>query len=254
MNIAFPEVGPAQYYAVFEMKTDADLGHETRIVLGDRTTDVLWPLPNGHCRWSFQMPDYTDAHAEEMKNRLQAGGFGHFPTKRPKDRGPSPSWNHAPTLDEEAFAGFVEERAPWFNGRVENFNWRTIVRFERRLASSFGRDRVWLAGDAAHLIGPAGVLSMNLGMEEVNELAEAIERSLHNHGSLLNLDRYNHRWTDVWRDLEGIDTEVAAGKETDPWVAKYATRLMGSLPAYGADLGSLLDLLGLQLTKSQAPV
>ena len=62
-----------------------------------------------------------------------------------------------------AIAALLAARAPWF-GPPRDVGWSTEVRFERRLSPQFGRGRVWLAGDAAHLTGPAGMQSMNAGL------------------------------------------------------------------------------------------
>jgi 2-polyprenyl-6-methoxyphenol hydroxylase-like FAD-dependent oxidoreductase len=188
INLEFPELGPAQHYAVFEFKTDADLDHELRIVLGDGTTDVLWPLPDGRCRWSFQLTDDP----------------GRFGLKRAKERETHSEWGYLPQVSEESIAGLLEERAPWFEGSVEKFAWRTLVRFERRLVPRFGQGRVWLAGDAAHVTGPVGVQSMNMGMLEGHDLALAMERILNEAASLDYLEGYNEVWTRRWRQLQGL--------------------------------------------------
>jgi 2-polyprenyl-6-methoxyphenol hydroxylase-like FAD-dependent oxidoreductase len=41
LAIDYPEVAPCQWYAVFEFSSDADLPNEVRVVVGERTTDVL---------------------------------------------------------------------------------------------------------------------------------------------------------------------------------------------------------------------
>jgi 2-polyprenyl-6-methoxyphenol hydroxylase-like FAD-dependent oxidoreductase len=60
----FPEAGPAQHFAVFELESSADLGDEIRIMFGERTTDVLWPLPDRYCRWSFEKFRNVDLSTE----------------------------------------------------------------------------------------------------------------------------------------------------------------------------------------------
>jgi NADPH-dependent dioxygenase len=247
LNIGFPEVAPAQYYAVFEFKTDADLQNEMRLVLGDTTTDVLWPLPGGHCRWSFQLPDYHDPEAERLKDHLLTAGFGYFPTERVKDRAPSTSWGHLPVLEEEHLYALIAERAPWFTGKIEGVTWRTVMRFERRLAPSYGQGRMWLAGDAAHLTGPAGIQSMNVGFFEANDLAEAIPNILRNAGSLDQLSAYNNRWTSAWRQLHGLDGGFQPQPGCDPWVRDHAAQLVSCLPAHGPELTALAQQLKLQI-------
>ena len=249
IGLDFPEIAAAQYYAVFEFKTDAGLLDELRIVLSKRTTDVLWPLPDGHCRWGFQLPDYSDTESEQFKDRLLAAGFGHFPTKRLKDGAlGSADSGDQPDLDEATLRTLIAERAPWFKGSIENLTWSTIVRFERRMASAFGKGRVWLAGDAAHLTLPAGVQSMNVGMLEANQLADSFASIIGGSDSLSSMHAYNDRWTATWRQLHGLEAGLRATSSTDPWIAARTDRLMACLPAHGAALAPLAAQLGLEVT------
>ncbi len=231
----YPEVAPAQHYAVFEFETDAMLGDEVRLVLGGETTDVLWPLPGGACRWSFEMPDYH-AFAERNKDRLfGAGAAGEYPE-----------------LTRESLYSFITERAPWFAGRVGEIAWRNVVRFERRLASSFGAGRMWLAGDAAHLTGPAGVQSMNIGLTEASELAEIMAGAIRHGSKPAEFEAYNARWTAEWRKLLGINVQVHGTRGTDPWIVERGSRLLSALPAHGDDLSALLAQVGLELAAPAA--
>jgi 2-polyprenyl-6-methoxyphenol hydroxylase-like FAD-dependent oxidoreductase len=247
LDIGFPEVAPAQYYAVFEFKSDIDLQNEMRLVLGDSTTDVLWPLPDGHCRWSFQLPEYHDPEAERLKDHLLAAGFGYFPTERIKDRSPSTGAGHLPVLEEQQLYRLIAERAPWFTGKIENVSWRTVMRFERRLVPSYGQGRMWLAGDAAHLTGPAGIQSMNVGLFEANDLANALHSILRNAGSLDSLAAYSTRWNTEWRQLHGLDGGFKPQAGCDPWVRDHAAQLVSCLPGHGPEHVALAQQLKLQL-------
>jgi 2-polyprenyl-6-methoxyphenol hydroxylase-like FAD-dependent oxidoreductase len=249
LAVDFPEVGPAQYYAIFEFKSNEFPSAETRIVLGERTTDVLWPLPDGYWRWSFQLPDYSDTEAEQLKDRLLSAGFGHFPTKRVKDRVPATvEWGVPPALTQEHLEELIAERAPWFTGSIANLSWRTIVRFEKRLASRFGEGRIWLAGDSAHLALPVGVQSMNLGLLEANDLAGVFARIIAGEAPAVELEGYNQRWTATWRQLHGLQGGLRATSGTDPWIRDRADRLMACLPAHGAALEQLAAQLGLEVS------
>jgi 2-polyprenyl-6-methoxyphenol hydroxylase-like FAD-dependent oxidoreductase len=247
LRLDFPEVGRAQYFAVFELKTDADLANEVRVVLGPETTDILWPLPGGFCRWSFELPGYADPDAERMKDQLLRSGFGYFPTERLKDRLTASEPGNYPILDEENLRAFIAERAPWFTSKIELITWRTVVRFERRLASAFGKGRMWLAGDAAHLTGPGGVQSMNLGLLEGRELAEILTRRLRGGAMAGELDAYGERWQREWRKLHGLDSKMKATPKADPWVAAHAEQILSCLPAHGLELDSFAGQLGLTL-------
>ena len=66
-------------------------------------------------------PDYSDTEAEQLKDRLLYSGFGHFPTKRLKDRVPAAvGVGGAPQALDWGFSeGLIAERAPWFTGSIE---------------------------------------------------------------------------------------------------------------------------------------
>ena len=224
LKIDFPEVSPAQHYAVFEFRTNAELGDELRLVLNGHTTDVLWPLPDGYCRWSFEMLDYQ------------------LPAERLKDRSLSqPSTAEFPVLTEEHLREFLAARAPWFHGSIGEVAWRNVVRFERRLAPRFGAGRMWLAGDAAHLTGPVGVQSMNLGLSEADHLAGIIAGG----GKSAAFDNYNAAWTAEWSKLMGVTSGLHSDSETDPWIAARGARLLACLPGHGEGLADLAAQVGL---------
>ncbi|MCA8974284.1 MAG: FAD-dependent monooxygenase, partial [Planctomycetes bacterium] len=134
LDIDFPSVGARSEFAVFEFRTDADLGDEMRLILDEQTTNVCWPLPDGRCRWSFQRPlDHPDHDSREKDVSLVQVADRQFPE-----------------LTEDYLRALLAERAPWFEGRIQGIQWRMEVRFESRLAERFGRGRAWLVGDAGH--------------------------------------------------------------------------------------------------------
>jgi 2-polyprenyl-6-methoxyphenol hydroxylase-like FAD-dependent oxidoreductase len=243
-GIDFPEIAPAQYYAVFEFASDAGLGNETRLVFADRTADVLWPLPGGACRWSFQLPDYSDPQVEKLKDFFLTSGFGYFPSEREKDRLRS-AGDSIPEIEESKLKELIAERAPWFSGDISSVTWKTVVRFERRMASSFGKGRLWLAGDSAHLTLPAGIQSMNAGLAEGYELGSTIARVLEG-GSSAELADYNRRWTETWKQLHGLGAGLRGGASADPWIQAHAAQLLPCLPGFGEQIQTLVEPVGLQ--------
>jgi 2-polyprenyl-6-methoxyphenol hydroxylase-like FAD-dependent oxidoreductase len=242
LGFQFRETGPAAYYAVFECQTDAELGNEMRLVFGDGTTDVLWPLGNNSCRWSFQLRDYEDPEADRLKEYLSMYGF---PTKRSKDRLATAEFGQLPVLDAANFQQLLAERAPWFRGSIEELTWRTVVRFERRLASAFGKGRLWLAGDSAHLTGPAGIQSLNSGLAEGYDLANAITAVLKDGKPVSSLDDHNRRWSAVWHKLQGTGGEIAVIGAADPWIRDHASQLIGAMPAIGPQMREMAEQVGL---------
>jgi 2-polyprenyl-6-methoxyphenol hydroxylase-like FAD-dependent oxidoreductase len=244
LSFDFPEVGPAQYFAVFELSTDAIPKNEMTIVFANGSTDVLWPLPGGDCRWSFLLPEYSDPGVEGIKNALESSGFGHFPTERNKDRVLSSEGAHDGVLSDENLRRLISQRAPWFQAKINAVKWRSVVRFERRMAPGFGQGRLWLAGDAAHLIGPVGVQSMNAGLAEAHDLAAVLAGVIRD-GAPSTLDAYNQRSMEVWKQLHGSAGQLRPGPEADPWVAAHTRELLSCLPATGPRLNAMAAQLGL---------
>lgn len=229
LAIGFPEVGASQDFAVFEFSTSPAPGHEMHLVLEEGSTGVFWPLSGTHCRWSFQVPDRETTEDTREKDRLVAQlGYG-----------------ASPLLREEFLSAALKERAPWFEGSVEAIRWRALVRFERRLADSFGSGRTWLAGDAGHLTGPAGVQSMNVGLREAQDLAENLARVLKGDAPASVLDTYDEERRAEWRYLLGIEGGLTPTGATDSWVAERSDSLLPCIPASGEDLASLAGQLGL---------
>jgi 2-polyprenyl-6-methoxyphenol hydroxylase-like FAD-dependent oxidoreductase len=232
LQIEFPQAGPVTDYTVFEFETDFDPGHEMRLILGPGTADVLWPLPNRSCRWSFQLTDSSAPLAARRRDRvgLLLGAAEY------------------PVMTEDDLRQLIAERAPWFRGNIGRIQWQIAIRFEHRLAAAFGRDRVWLAGDAGHITGPAGAQSMNVGMREAEELASIITGILRDGQRPSRLPSYNRQRIAEWRHLLGLEGGLQPTPAADPWVRGCCDRLLPCIPASGEELGNLVQSLGLRLS------
>jgi 2-polyprenyl-6-methoxyphenol hydroxylase-like FAD-dependent oxidoreductase len=228
LGIDFMRAGPSQQYAVFETRTDVNLKPEMRLMLGEHTTDAVWPLPEKYCRWSFELLAPPAPPGPRVKDRLsmQLGGADFA------------------SLSEDNLHQLIAERAPWFAGHVEEITWRLVVPFERRLANRFGCGRVWLAGDAAHTTAPAGMQSMNVGLSEADQLADLMAGVLEDGQDLARLEAYNRERSAQWRQLLGLEGSLRPGRDTDPWIAEHFDRLLPCLPASGYDLQRLAQQVG----------
>jgi 2-polyprenyl-6-methoxyphenol hydroxylase-like FAD-dependent oxidoreductase len=228
-GIDFPEISPSMDYAVFEFKTDADLPQEMRLIIRDDKTHVFWPLPNGCCRWSFQVKQgEAPTHSLEKDHHLlQFGNHGY------------------PLLDREHLDGFLAENAPWFKGSIENLNWRMLIKFEHRLANAFGKDRIWLAGDSAHMTPQAGILSMNVGMREAVDLVDRLASGTTDSRRQEALASYNTQRLAEWEHLLDLDHHIGAVDQTARWILGHRSSLVGNIPASGETLTELLAQLHL---------
>lgn len=228
-GINFPQIGEPQQFAVFEFETDADFHGEMRIVMNEYGTNVLWPLDDGYCRWTFELEDFEVPPVSRSKDRfiVQLGDAAF------------------PVLAAAELEPLLKARAPWFKGSIEEIHWRICVRFERRLASAFGKGRLWLAGDSGHMTGPVGVQSMNVGFREAYDLAGRIAAILRHEKQLGDLEAYSIERITEWRQLLGLDAALSPGFDTDPWIAERAPNLLACLPASGKDLEHLARQLKL---------
>jgi 3-(3-hydroxy-phenyl)propionate hydroxylase len=77
-------------------------------------------------------------------------------------------------------------------GRIEVLQTRPY-RIHRRLASSYGQGRVFLAGDAAHLNSPSGGMGMNGGIHDAFSLCEKMIAVIQNDADPGALDRYERQ-------------------------------------------------------------
>lgn len=216
-GIEMDEHGAPELFSVFEIEAEGELPAEVRVILDRDFTSVYWPLEQGRCRWGFQIAGDSEHEASLQR-----------------------------------FEQLIAARAPWFAARTTRIYWSTLGLFERRLARSFGRGRVWLAGDAAHQAAPVGVHSMNSGLIESRELASRISRIRHAGGDPALLDDYATAAHQEWRRLLDAGTKVRALPGTDSWVQQRAARIVACVPASGDDLEPLLRQVGLTFTPQRA--
>ncbi len=229
LDIGFENAGRTRFFAVFEFKTDFELGDEMRVVLGERSTSVLWPLPNDYVRWSFELSDFTAPPASRAKDR--------FLIQR----------EEMPELSSENLREMLAARAPWFDGQIGDVEWRTVVRFEQRLATHFGSGRVWLAGDSAHMALPVAVQSMNVGLREARDLGDRLADILKHDQPAEGMADYGTDRLREWRLLLGLEGSVTPTSDASVWIRNRAPRLISSIPASGKDLEQLLEQVGLSL-------
>ena len=97
---------------------------------------------------------------------------------------------------------------------------RNIYRVHQRVAKSFRKGQVFLAGDAAHVNNPVGGLGLNCGIHDAMELADTLHRVAIGQASEELLDRYERRRRPI--NIEFVQQQTVANKkrleERDPKV------------------------------------
>src|SRR5688500_66863 len=202
--------GASQIFSVYEIEAAGDLPGEVRVILDPDLTSVYWPLEEGRCRWGFEIQDAS---------------------------------SHAPSM--ERLEQLIAARVPWWTARPTRIYWSTVALFESRLARSFGKGGVWLAGDAAHRAAPVGVHSMNSGLVEARELSARMTRVLRAGAPASLLEEFATETREAWQWLLSAGREVRALSGADPWVRQNRTRILDCVPASGDDLEPLLGQIGL---------
>lgn len=211
LGFEYRDVFPRQTFSVFECDSPINPGNEMRIFRHEGTTNVFWPMGGGRCRFSFQIDDETE---------------------------------HEPTL--ERVNALIRERAEWFPAIEREILWSGVVHFDGKLVERYGRDHIWLAGDACHLTSPVGVQSLNVGLAEGWELAGVIAEQIQGDKSPDALENYGKSRLREWDALLGRDGGLRVGVDADDWVRQHATEIVSLIPATGEDLTQLLHQVGLE--------
>jgi 2-polyprenyl-6-methoxyphenol hydroxylase-like FAD-dependent oxidoreductase len=230
LGIASEAAGEPELFTVYELETETGLPPEMRIVLHEQTVSVLWPLAEKKCRWTFQWPraDAPGDFPQKDRNRFTVA-------ESPGEKG-----------SRHQLQQLLSARAPWFQAGIQDVGWGAEIQFARRLARQLGRERAWLAGDAAHQTGPVGMQSMNMGMREGADLAAKLGRILREKGPLDLLEDYNREHRTEWEQMLGWKGGAKAGAATGAWVRERGAKALSCLPATGRELSLLLRQLGLE--------
>jgi 2-polyprenyl-6-methoxyphenol hydroxylase-like FAD-dependent oxidoreductase len=95
-------------------------------------------------------------------------------------------------VDAERHGGLLERRIRTVIGSEAEYElvWLTAYRFSQRLAARFRVGRVFLAGDAAHVMSPFGARGLNSGVADAENLAWKLASVIHGDSTAALLDTY----------------------------------------------------------------
>lgn len=159
--------------------------------------------------------------------------------------------NREPT--EAVLRELLQQRLPWLQIELGALRWAQLTHFERMLAGAFGKGRIWLAGDAAHVTGPIGMQSVNGGLYEACELARCMSRVVTGRAKQDAFVAFERQRCLEWSVLLGIDQRVRSQAHAGSWLPENAARVVACIPAAGCDLNALLHDAGLELTEPRGP-
>jgi pentachlorophenol monooxygenase/3-(3-hydroxy-phenyl)propionate hydroxylase len=144
---------------------------------------LIHPQPDGIWRIDWQVPPETDADAE-------------------RDNG---------GLDRRI-------RAVIGPAAQHELVWLTAYRFSQRIASRFRDGRVFLAGDAAHVMSPFGARGLNSGVADAENLAWKLARVLRHGAGTGLLDSYEtERRAAALDNLAATDATMRFMAPHGPW-------------------------------------
>ncbi|MEQ1944568.1 UbiH/UbiF family hydroxylase [Mesorhizobium sp. VNQ89] len=96
-------------------------------------------------------------------------------------------------VSDDVLSALVEEKMQSLLGRVTVEPGRQVYPLGATLPARFARNRVALVGEAAHVFPPIGAQGLNLGVRDVRDLVDVIEKCGGDIGSKAVLDAYDRR-------------------------------------------------------------
>ncbi|MDQ8184358.1 FAD-dependent monooxygenase [Pelagicoccus sp. SDUM812002] len=227
------KLGEDQYFVSFEFETDRDPSHTCFLSVSKGLTTAQQPLENGIARLQFQYKGLT----LPSRNREKERAFF-------QDKAELPDY-----LDETHFNQLVKERVPWNIGYVSKLRYRAAVPYEKRYLKTPRSGNVFFLGDSARSFSPLGSLSLNLGIQEAEQVAQVILQTEEDEPRIRHqrLDELGNQMVSNWKRLANLAGVTIPGDSTDPWVAKNRVRILRSLPATSETLQELARQLHISI-------
>jgi len=130
--------------------------------------DVDWTLPRGSM-YRFERTGSTHAKTSAVAVPIRGSARRYrLSMIVPEDRASSLAAIGAPDFD--TMCALLLPALPE-GVQLSSMRWSSVYRVSHRIASAYGRGRVFIAGDAAHIHPPVGGQGMNTGLQDVHNLA-----------------------------------------------------------------------------------
>jgi 3-(3-hydroxy-phenyl)propionate hydroxylase len=173
LSLDFPGYTDNSSFLIVDVEADLPHPKEHRFTfaptLGHGQTQLIVPQPDGHWRLDWQL----------------------FPDQEP---------------DQEMLPELMKQRVRETIGNDVPFNilWQSCYRFHQRMMQSFRHDRVFFAGDSAHLVAPFGARGMNSGIQDAENLAWKLAAVLQGKASASLLETYDHERIAAQKENQAI--------------------------------------------------
>ncbi|MCZ4652338.1 FAD-dependent monooxygenase [Gordonia amicalis] len=225
LGLSFEGGAFAEQYMLGDVAVDWSMprGYAIRAMhqADDGTTDdllVCIPLPGrGRYRMSMLVPD-------ELAIGETSGGDG-----------VAHGFEGTRTPDLSHIQAVVDRLSPE-PATVSDMRWSSVFRISHRIVDSYGRGRVFVAGDAAHIHPPTGAQGMNTGVQDAHNLAWKLALAVDGVAAPGLLDSYDLERRPVGEEVVGRTVRDAReGIGTDSTDVDFVTRREAQLLISYAD-------------------
>jgi 2-polyprenyl-6-methoxyphenol hydroxylase-like FAD-dependent oxidoreductase len=124
-------------------------------------------------------------------------------------------------------AALLDARSP--GAHVRSLAWSSRFRVHHRLAGTFRRGPVFLAGDAAHTHSPAGGQGMNTGIQDAVDLGDRLAAVLAHGARPALLDGYDRTRRPVARQVVGLTDRMTRAATLSGLPARARNVALGGL-------------------------
>jgi len=220
---------------------------EEQYMLGD--VEVEWSVPRGY---AVRAMHQTDGATDDLLVCIPLPGRGRYRMSMlvPDDLAAAPAQGIA--------HGFEGERKPELRHiqavldrlspeptTARNLRWSSVFRISHRIVDAYGRGRVFVAGDAAHIHPPTGAQGMNTGIQDAHNLAWKLALAVSGRAAPGLLDSYDAERRPVGEEVVGRTVRSAReGIGADSTDVDYVIRREAQLlinyadsPIVGANAG-----------------
>jgi 2-polyprenyl-6-methoxyphenol hydroxylase-like FAD-dependent oxidoreductase len=138
---------------------------------------------------------------------------------------------------------------------ITNSHWLTCFEIHHGQVPSYRHDRVFLAGDAAHIHSPAGGQGMNTGMQDAFNLAWKLAAAIRGDGGNTLLDSYDaerHPVAEKVIEFSTVLTNAGTLRGGARVVRNAVMRVVGNIPAVGNKLAAIVEEIGIGYPGSPA--
>jgi 2-polyprenyl-6-methoxyphenol hydroxylase-like FAD-dependent oxidoreductase len=189
---------------------------EEQYMLGD--VEVDWSVPRGY---GIRSMHQTDGKTDDLLVCIPLpGGRGRYRMSMlvPDELSASdtPQLHHI-----QAVLGRLSPEPT----TARNLRWSSVFRISHRIVDAYGKGRVFVAGDAAHIHPPTGAQGMNTGIQDAHNLAWKLALVLSGHAAPGLLESYDAERRPVGEEVVGRTVRSAReGIGADSTDADYVIR------------------------------